>query len=72
MAILLELYYDVGDTMSPLKGGHIMQRVRRLLTVALTLAVLLAVPVMAAAQGTGGQVTHTVQAGENLTRIALQ
>jgi LysM repeat protein len=72
MAILLELYYYVGDTMSPLKGGLIMQRVRRLLIVALTITVLLAVPAMVAAQGEGGQVTHTVQAGENLYRIALQ
>jgi LysM repeat protein len=49
-----------------------MQRARRLLIVALTLTVLLTVPMMVAAQGTGGQVKHTVQAGENLTRIALQ
>ncbi len=49
-----------------------MQRVRRLLIVALTLTVLLTVPAMAAAQGSGGQVKHTVQVGENLYRIALQ
>jgi LysM repeat protein len=49
-----------------------MQRVRRLLIVALTLTVLLTVPAMAAAQGDGGQVKHTVQAGENLYQIARQ
>ena len=49
-----------------------MQRVRRLLIVALTITVLLAVPAMVAAQGEGGQVKHTVQPGENLYRIALQ
>jgi LysM repeat protein len=72
MAFLLELYYYVGDMMSPLKGGLIMQRVRRLLIVALTLAVLLMMPAMVAAQGSGEQVKHTVQAGENLYHIALQ
>jgi LysM repeat protein len=49
-----------------------MQRVRRLLIVALTLAVLLMMPAMVAAQGSGEQVKHTVQAGENLYHIALQ
>jgi LysM repeat protein len=72
MAFLLELYYYEGDMMSPLKGGLIMQRVRRLLTVVLILAVLVIVPATAWAQGSDGQVKHTVVAGETLYRIALQ
>jgi LysM repeat protein len=47
-----------------------MQQVRRLLVSVLTVAVLLAIPVLVWAQG-GQQVTHTVQAGENLYRISL-
>jgi LysM repeat protein len=48
-----------------------MQQVRRLLVSVLTIAVLLAIPALVWAQG-GQQVTHTVQAGENLYRISLQ
>ncbi len=48
-----------------------MQHVRRLIAILLALAVLLAMPLTAWGQE-GGQVTHTVQAGENLYRIALQ
>jgi LysM repeat protein len=49
-----------------------MQHVRRLLTVVLVLAVLASIPVFWASAQDGGQVTHTVQAGENLYRIAKQ
>ncbi len=48
-----------------------MQHVRRLIAILLALAVLLALPMTAWGQA-GGQVTHTVQAGENLYRIALR
>jgi LysM repeat protein len=48
-----------------------MRYAQRLLTVILVLGVLCATPVLAWAQS-GGQVTHTVQPGENLTRIALK
>ena len=48
-----------------------MQHVRRLIVILLALAVLLAMPLTAWGQD-GGQVTHTVQPGENLYRIALQ
>ncbi len=48
-----------------------MQLVRRLMTVILALAVLMAIPSISQAQD-GGQTTHTVQAGENLYRISLQ
>ena len=46
-----------------------MLHLRRLVVVVVALAALLAMPVAALAQG--GQTTHTVQAGENLYRIAL-
>lgn len=46
-----------------------MLHLRRLVGVVVVLAALLAMPVAALAQG--GQTTHTVQAGENLYRIAL-
>ncbi len=46
-----------------------MLHLRRFVVVAVVLAALLAVPMAAWAQG--GQTTHTVQAGENLYRIAL-
>lgn len=48
-----------------------MRHVRRWLTVFLALTFLLAVPAVVWGQA-GGQVTHTVQAGENLYRIALK
>jgi nucleoid-associated protein YgaU len=48
-----------------------MQRIRGLLTIALTLAVLLMIPATTWAQG-GQPIKHTVQAGENLTQIALK
>lgn len=48
-----------------------MPQVRRLLMVVLVLLVMAVIPGMAHAQD-GGQVTHTVQAGENLYRIALR
>jgi len=48
-----------------------MQQVRRLLVSVLIIAVLLAIPALVSAQG-GQQVTHTVQAGENLYRISLK
>lgn len=48
-----------------------MQCMRRLLMVAMVLAVLLATPLLVAAQD-GGQIKHTVQVGENLYRIARQ
>ncbi|MCL4236757.1 MAG: LysM peptidoglycan-binding domain-containing protein [Anaerolineae bacterium] len=47
-----------------------MQHVRQLMIALVALAVLLTTPMLVAAQG--GQTTHTVQAGENLTRIALK
>ena len=72
MAQYGELYYDVGDKMSPLKGGMMMQHVRRLLTLVLLIACLALVPGMAHAQDSGGQIMHTVQAGENLYRISLR
>ncbi len=48
-----------------------MQHVRRLVAVVLVV-LLLAIPATALAQDGGGQVKHTVQAGENLFRIALK
>lgn len=47
-----------------------MQHVRQSVIALVTLAVLLTMPMLVVAQG--GQTTHTVQAGENLTRIANQ
>ncbi|MBP8974888.1 MAG: LysM peptidoglycan-binding domain-containing protein [Anaerolineae bacterium] len=47
-----------------------MQHVRQFMIALVALAVLLTTPMLVAAQG--GQTTHTVQAGENLTRIALK
>jgi len=47
-----------------------MQHVRQLMIALVALVVLLTTPMLVAAQG--GQTTHTVQAGENLTRIALK
>jgi LysM repeat protein len=58
--------------MSPLKGGIIMQHVRKLLTVIAVLVVLLSMGSTTWAQGDGGQTVHTVQAGENLYRISLK
>ncbi|MBN1564389.1 MAG: LysM peptidoglycan-binding domain-containing protein [Anaerolineae bacterium] len=51
-----------------------MRHVRKLLTVIVALMVLLSLVSAAWAQdgGDGGQTVHTVQAGENLYRIALQ
>lgn len=48
-----------------------MRTMRRLLMLVLVMGVVLALPGLAAAQE-GGQTKHTVQAGENLTRIANQ
>ncbi|MEW6578482.1 MAG: LysM peptidoglycan-binding domain-containing protein [Chloroflexota bacterium] len=47
-----------------------MQHVRQFMIALVALAVLLTTPMLVAAQG--GQTTHTVQVGENLTRIALK
>lgn len=47
-----------------------MQHMRQLIVVLAALAVLVATPVLVWAQG--GQTTHTVQPGENLSRIALK
>lgn len=49
-----------------------MQHVRRFFTIVLTLTVLLAIPATVWGQDGGVQVRHTVQAGENLYRIAAQ
>jgi len=48
-----------------------MQRMRRLVIILSTLALLLLTPIYVFAQD-GSQLTHTVQAGENLFRIALK
>ncbi|NLF75628.1 MAG: LysM peptidoglycan-binding domain-containing protein [Chloroflexi bacterium] len=49
-----------------------MQHVRRLLTLVLLITCLTLVPEVVQAQDSGGQITHTVQAGENLYRISLR
>ncbi len=49
-----------------------MHYARRLITVILALAMLLVIPATVLAQDSGGQVIHTVQAGENLYRISLK
>jgi len=49
-----------------------MQHVRRLLTLVLLVTCLVLVPGIVSAQDSGGQMTHTVQAGENLYRISLR
>jgi LysM repeat protein len=69
MALVLKVYYHDRDWMFHLKEALTMH-MRRLLTMALVLTILLAVPMVVSAQG--GGVTHTVQAGENLTQIALK
>jgi LysM repeat protein len=69
MALFKDLYYDVREQVSPLQGGCIM---RRLLTIILLLAVFMGTHSFVLAQGGEGQVTHTVQPGENLYRISLQ